>query len=62
MRKIQRFFRWLYELYSCRMFQWKYGLSSKQLDEVEKRVERYKYKITTTYGGNVTMQIPNILL
>lgn len=60
MRKIQRFFKWLYETYSCRMFQWRYGLSRKQLDEIEKRVERYDIK--TTYGGNVTIEIPNILL
>lgn len=59
---MRKFFRWLYETYSCRMFQWKYGLSRKQLDEVEERVKRYEYRIKTNYGGNVTMEIPNILL
>ncbi len=62
MRKFQRFFKWLYETYSCRKFQWKYNLSSMQLDEVQKRVERYEYRIKTNYGGELVIDIPNIML
>ncbi len=59
---MRKFFRWVFETYSCRMFQWKYGLSSKQLNEVEERVKRYEYRIKTNYGGELVINIPNIML
>ena len=57
---MMRFFRWLYNEYDWKMLQWIWGLDKKQVIRLRKRVEESDIK--TNYAGEVTMEIPNILL
>ncbi len=52
---MRKFFTWLNEFYQWKMFQWIWGLTTKQAAHIRKRIEEDEHKIVerkrmTVYG------------